>query len=139
MLGVSRGISAGIFGVLAVSLTFGAVQLASGRDLAGAGQGTSAASVNRAAKSDRATLATGPAAPTRTISLHFDSLADTSVLIRLPISNEANKDAGKQARDSSARRSLLLPPDHKPTVACEPVVSVLSEVAKRLGPGRCIT
>jgi hypothetical protein len=135
MLGVSRG----IFGVLAVSLTFGAVQLASGRDLAGAGQGTSAASVNRAAKSDRATLATGPATPTRTISLHFDSLADTSVLIRLPISNEANKDAGKQARDSSARRSLLLPPDHKPTVACEPVVSVLSEVAKRLGPGRCIT
>jgi len=136
---ISRGISAGIFGVLAVSLTFGAVQLASGRDLAKAGQYTSAASVNRAAKADRGTLASGPAARTRTISLHFDSLADTSVLIRLPVANEANKDADKQARNSSAGRSMLLSPDHKRTVACEPVVSVLTEVAKRLPPGRCIT
>jgi hypothetical protein len=30
-------------------------------------------------------------------------------------------------------------PDSKATAACEPVVSVLTEVAKRLQPGRCIT
>jgi hypothetical protein len=35
-----------------------------------------------------------------------------------------------------------LAPTNKPvgrTVACEPVVSVLTEVAKQLPPGRCIT
>jgi hypothetical protein len=130
----SRGISAGIFGVLAVSLTFGAAQLAAGRDLADLGQGAPAANVNRAAKADRAAVATGPAVQTRTISLHLDSLANTSVLVRLPV-----KEADKQARNSSAGRSMLLPADHKATVACEPVVSVLTEVAKHLAPGRCIT
>jgi hypothetical protein len=29
--------------------------------------------------------------------------------------------------------------DRKLTVACEPVVSVLTEVAKQLQPGRCVT
>jgi hypothetical protein len=27
----------------------------------------------------------------------------------------------------------------KATVACEPVVSVLTDIAKRLQPGRCVT
>jgi len=31
------------------------------------------------------------------------------------------------------------PGDRKMTVACEPVVSVLTEVAKLLQPGRCVT
>src|SRR5271156_2839302 len=50
----SRGISAGIFGVFAVSLMFGAVQLASGRDLAEVGRGTSAARIHRVANADPA-------------------------------------------------------------------------------------
>jgi hypothetical protein len=29
--------------------------------------------------------------------------------------------------------------DQKAKVACEPVVSVLTDIAKRLPPGRCVT
>jgi hypothetical protein len=131
----SKGISAGIFGILAVSLTFGAVQLASGRDLAGfvrAPSATTAVTVNRTTKTDReASASIVPGERTRTISLRFDSLPDTTVLVRLPLAQEA--------RNVPAHRSLMRSPDSKATVACEPVVSVLTEVAKRLQPGRCIT
>jgi hypothetical protein len=132
---ISKGISAGIFGLFAASLTLGAVQLASGRDLAEivrGSSGTTAASVNRAAKTDRAVAAaTGPARQTRTILLRLDSLSDTSILIRLPVA--------VVARNGQSARSLLNSGDRKATVACEPIVSVLTEVSKRLEPGRCIT
>ena len=34
---------------------------------------------------------------------------------------------------------LKSPAASKPTVACEPMVSVLTDVAKQLAPGRCLT
>jgi hypothetical protein len=34
---------------------------------------------------------------------------------------------------------LLRTPARKPTIACEPMVSSLTEVAKLLQPGRCVT
>jgi hypothetical protein len=129
-------LSRGIFGVLAVSLAFGAV--AWGRDLAGVAKGVSAsgrdtttALVNRAAKADRAAAVTQPAAPTRTISLRLQDLSDTSVLIRIPLEIEA--------RGALRAPLLVKPANQKPTVACEPVVSVLAEIAGRLPPGRCVT
>jgi hypothetical protein len=123
----------GIFGAIAVALTFGAVQFASGRDLSGGQQdsaGTPQSAINRAAKADRAVGVAGPAIRTRTISLRLDSLSDTSVLIRIPVA---------QARKSSFAPLMTKPSDRKMTVACEPVVSVLIEVAKQLQPGRCVT
>jgi hypothetical protein len=133
--GISKRISAGIFGLLAVSLTFGAVQLALGRDLGEIIRGssaTTAASVNRTAKTDRAaSAATGPARQTRTILLRLDRLSDTSILIRLPVR--------VVARSGQSAPLLMNSGDRKATVACEPVVSALTEVAKRLEPGRCIT
>jgi hypothetical protein len=130
-------LSRGIFGVLAVSLTFGAVQLAAGRDLAEKAQDPAASSepINRAAKTDRADGALAWAAPTRTISLRLDALADTSVLIRLPVKKETDK----EARNNVPPPTVVKPQTRKRTVACEPPVSVLTEVAKRLEPGRCIT
>jgi len=142
------------FGAIAVSLTLGALQFASGHDLTGglgtglgaglgAGLGTglgtdlAAASdtpqtgVNRAARSDRAGPAVAPSAPTRTISIRLDRLADTSVLIRIPVVGESSK--------IPPAPFLTRPGDRKLTVACEPVVSVLTEVAKLLRPGRCVT
>jgi hypothetical protein len=120
-----------VFGVVAIALTFGAVQLALGRDLAGIGQapsGTPEATINRAAKADRAgVVASG--ALTRTVSLRFDGLSDTSVLIRIPVVREA--------RGGSS--SVMKSGDRKMAVACEPVVSVLTEIAKLLQPGRCVT
>ena len=140
-------LSKGIFGTIAVSLTLGtlgAVQLAAGRDLAGT-QVSAASSeaintseaANRAAKADRADGAVGSTAVTRTISLRLDALANTSILIRLPVA----KEAGKEARNNAPAPSVVKPQarNRKATVACEPPVSVLTEVAKRLEPGRCIT
>jgi hypothetical protein len=136
----SSGISKGIFGALALSLTFGAV--ASGRDLGQrdtSGQIMSTeitsteatAVVNRTAKTDRAPRAAGPAAQTQTVALRLNGLADTSVLIRMP--------AARVARGGAPASLLTKSGSGKTTLACDPVVSVLTEVAKQLQPGRCVT
>jgi hypothetical protein len=125
-------IQKGIFGALAIALSLGAVQLASGHDLIGrqvAVKGTAENVVNRAAKMDRAAVPS-VGQQTRTIALKLDNLPDTSVLIRVP------------ARKDEARQRPPAAPSAKPvgrTIACEPVVSVLTDVAKLLQPGRCIT
>lgn len=123
----------GIFGALAVTLAFGALQFASGHDLVGRQTVNLApeTGVNRTAKADR--VAVVPSAiPTQTIALRFDSLADTSILLRVPV---VKSEARPRPTPPQVTRSGV----RKATVACEPVVSVLTEVAKRLEPGRCIT
>jgi hypothetical protein len=123
-----------IFAAVAVSLTLGAVQFASGRDLAGIRQnrsGAPATAINRVAKADRAVRVAEPAVPTQTISLRPEGLSDTSALVRVPIA--------RATRKGSSAPALLRSGDRKFTVACEPVVSVLTEIAKRLQPGRCVT
>jgi hypothetical protein len=67
---------------------------------------------------------------TQTISLRLDVLSDTSVLIRIPVA---------QARKSPSAPAVTKSGERKMAVACEPVVSVLTEVAKQLQPGRCVT
>ena len=131
--------SKAVFGAIAVSLTLGAVQFASGHDLTRGRQAlndTPATIINRLAKTDRAASTAGSAEQTQTISLRPESLADTSVLIRVPVPKKPetearNRPAAPSLFNSSHRR--------KATVACEPMVSVLTEVAKRLQPGRCVT
>jgi hypothetical protein len=123
-------LSKGIFGAAAVTLTFGAVQFASGRDLSGTSQiavTSSEAGINRAAKADRATGVVRSSAQMQTISLRVHGLADTSVLVRVPV-----------AQATHPLSSLFKGPGER-KVACEPVVSVLTEVAKQLQPGRCVT
>jgi len=125
----------GIFGAIGIALTFGIVQLASGRDLAGIPQGplgTPEAAINRAAKTNRAVAVAGSAVQTQTISLRLDGLSDTSVLVRVPVAKE-------EVRNGPSVPSVRKSGDRKMTVACEPVVSVLTEVAKLLQPGRCVT
>jgi hypothetical protein len=133
-------LSRGIFGAIALLLTFGVVQFASGRDLANrqfytlglqdtAGRPDGA--VNRAAKADRATRAAGSAMTSRTISLQLKALSDTSILVRMPFA--------KLARNGSFAPSFTKSGNGKMTLACEPVVSILTEVAKQLQPGRCVT
>jgi hypothetical protein len=130
---ISKGmLSTAIFGAIALSLSFGAVQLASGRDLASPQDPTAApaTAVNRAAKADRAAGMAGLAVLTQTIALRLEGLSDTSVLVRVPLAREA--------RNGSAP-ALAKSGDGRPTVACEPVVSILTEVFKQLQPGRCVT
>jgi len=132
----------GIIAAFALSLTFGAAQFASGRDLYEAAPDglknlltepltAGGNSVNRGAKSDRVTGVLGSPAQTRTIALRLEGFADTSFLLRVPVANGAT--------NSSSTRFWINPGERKLTVACEPVVSILTEVAKRLQPGRCVT
>ncbi|KRR24784.1 hypothetical protein CQ14_05420 [Bradyrhizobium lablabi] len=121
-----------IFAALAVSATFGAVQLASGHDLTGRRELTPpapATDINRAAKADRATLRTAPG-ESETITIRSVGLEDTSVVVRVPV-----------VKDEARNRPPLpaKPNKSKTAIACEPPVSVLTEVAKLLQPGRCVT
>ena len=123
----------GILAVLAVSLTCGAVQFASGHDLTVglAMPGDPAApSINRTAKADREAVLPEATVATRTISIHVDKVPDTSVLVRVPLTHQAR---------STPPSLLLRTRESKNAVACEPSVSVLTEIAKSLQPGRCIT
>ena len=132
-----------ILGALAVTSTLGAVQFASGQalesDLAGRFQALSeprgATEINRTAKGDRDAFVPSTAGPARTVMMKVDSLADTSILIRIP--------AEKEARNLEPTQPGVKPPSRnnakRMAVACEPVVSVLTEVAKLLQPGKCVT
>ena len=135
------------FGAAALVATLGAVQvgavrLASGHDLADrweavadqpgqtSGRNLASHNVNRAAKSDRQADLKPSAVPTRTVSIRLNDLPDTSVLLRVPAAVETG---------NAKPAPTLLKPGRKPTIACEPMVSSLTEVAKLLQPGRCVT
>jgi hypothetical protein len=127
-----------IFGGAAIALTLGAIPLAAGHDLSGGvfnraqvPAASPAAGVNRAAKADRAGSLVRSDVPMQTISLKLNGLTDTSVLVRLPVA--------QAVRPSSFVPSWTKSGNDKRAVACEPVVSVLTEVAKQLEPGRCVT
>jgi len=127
-----------IFAALAITATFGAFQLASGHDLTGRRQLAStepAAEINRAAKADRAALRAAQR-QTDTITIRSVGLDDTSVVVRVPVvqapvvQDEARNRLPAPAKPGASK---------KMAVACEPPVSVLTEVAKLLQPGRCVT
>ena len=142
-------LTTGISGAVAIVLISGAAQFASGRDLgrdlmsatgrlspvdqsllsSSGSPVADAAAVNRGAKTDRAM---GPAVSsglTRTVSLKLSSFSDTTFLLRVPV----------VASTPTAASSVTKPAARRPVVACEPVVSVLTEVFKQLQPGRCVT
>ncbi|MFT4274792.1 MAG: hypothetical protein QM576_00420 [Rhodopseudomonas sp.] len=122
----------GILGALAITGTLGVAQLAVGEDLGRANLIRQASiapavqDVNRSSKADRAVtpLATQPG---QTFAVN---LIGQSVLVRIP-----EEQISGALRLPDTKRPMLAP---KPIVACEPVVSVLTEVAKQLQPGRCV-
>lgn len=137
-----------IFAALAAVATLGAVQIAAGQaastsNLADRFQALSepalpepmgAAGINRAAKGDREAYVPQAAVKARTVLLRVESLADTSVLVRIPVQKEVRNlpPAPPAARPAGDKGKKM-------TVACEPVVSVLTEIAKLLQPGKCVT
>ena len=124
-------------------MTVSAAQFASGRDLPEAAQdrlqsafqeplvAAAGAAINRAAKADREAGVAGSPAQTRTVSLRLNGFADTSFLVRVPVAHGTD--------DALSVPSAIKPGSRKMMMACEPVVSVLTAVAKRLEPGRCVT
>ena len=124
----------GILGAVAVLATSGAMQLASGEDLTVGLRSTGAPTVevNRATKADRdGTWVPLAAAQKRTISIQLDRLPNTSILVRIPLA--------QQTRNATPPRLFVTAGERKPIVACEPSVSMLTEIAKQLLPGRCVT
>lgn len=124
---------------VAIAATLGAVQLASGHDLADRWQAVAdkadkpSHNVNRAAKADRLGEVKPGAVSTRTVSMRLNDLADTSVLLRVPaVIESGNAKPPVRLQDQKKVRG-------KPTIACEPIVSSLTEVARLLQPGRCVT
>jgi hypothetical protein len=137
----------GISGVIALTVISCAAQLALGRDLASPRHapidqplppsftfldaGTPA--VNRGAKADRALGPAGSPALTRTVSVRLDGFSTTTFLLRVPLAVPLAGGSPVSAAPPSK------PGARKPMIACEPVVSVLTEVARQLQPGRCVT
>jgi hypothetical protein len=133
-------ITSGILGLMAAAATLGAIQYASGSDLRGTMADESrvdVGAVNRAAKADRGLLTSVQNGQGQTLSFRVHGLSETSVLMRLPVAR-VKVEAIKNGKDGSTP-SVSKPMDRKSAVACEPPVSVLTEVAKLLQPGRCIT
>ncbi|CCD86792.1 conserved protein of unknown function [Bradyrhizobium sp. ORS 285] len=137
-----------VSGALAASVMLvGAMQLASGHDLASSLPTQASASellastagnVNREGKSDRAAVVSGATA-TRTVSIKLGAFADTTFLMRLPVQpSGATAGPGSTPQGSQIISTENERPVAKP-IACEPSVSVLTEIAKRLQPGRCVT
>jgi hypothetical protein len=116
-----------ILGAIAITLTLGAVQFASGHDLVNRWQAVSEQPSH--GKADRLADPKRFAVPMKTVSLRLNDLADTSVLVRIP---------SAQARTTKPPM-LLRKQSGKPTLACEPMVSAITEVAGLLEPGRCVT
>lgn len=84
--------------------------------------------VNRGAKADRASSPSGSPAQTQTVALRLSGFSDTSFLLRVSVADGNRPQASSPAR-----------PTARKMVACEPAVSVLTEVARQLEPGRCVT
>jgi hypothetical protein len=124
----------GIFGAISILLTSGAAMPHG----AGSGPGDAPqvlespleAAVNRAAKADRAGAAAPPASQMRTFSIRLDDRADMSFLVRVPIVQDVRK--------TWSHVPLTAASEHQ-KAACEPVVSILTELSRQLPPSRCIT
>jgi hypothetical protein len=133
-------IISGIIGAAAMSVAMGAVQYASGSSLNGSPAVIAAHAqsdmVNRSGKSDR--VAKLASQPTRTFAVSVDGLTNASVLVRVADAPVAKKKPTETASDGPLTIKPA-PSAKRSTVACEPVVSVLTDVAKLLGPGRCVT
>ena len=132
-------VSSLVLGMVAGATMFGAIQYASGNDLRGTltdSDKVASSDVNRAAKGDRASLITTQNKQSQTLSFRVQGLSDTSILLRMGVAPVA------APTKNEAVNIRPLPMNAKPqraAVGCEPPVSVLSEMAKMLQPGRCVT
>jgi len=137
-------ITSGILGGAAMAILLGAIQFASGSDLRATvvpanvteASQVNAEAVNRSAKSDRAQVAAVQDGG-RTLSFRVQGLTDTSLLLRVAPTPVKVEKVSQRPEVAVARAFKATP--QKSAVACEPPVSVLTEIAKLLEPGRCVT
>jgi hypothetical protein len=138
-------ITSGILGGAAVAVMLGAIQFASGSDLRATvvpanvteASQVNAEAVNRSAKSDRAQVAMVQDGG-RTLSFRVNGLSDTSLLLRIAPTPVKVERVTPKSEVATAQRAFKVTAQ-KSAVACEPPVSVLTDVARLLEPGRCVT
>ncbi len=137
-------ISTSLLGAAAAVLALSGahLEMASGNDLGSFGMRHGNAAliapggapeINRSGKGDRDVVTVPSRQSLRTVSIQVDQLAHTSVLIRVP----ADQVRGDSTPAPAARP--VKPNSSRRMIACEPVVSGLTEVAKVLDSGRCVT
>ena len=135
-----------VLSAIASALSVGAVQFAAGHDLTAGLLSPASTSdlVNRSAKADRAQVLPS-VGQTKTISLRLSQFADTSFLLRVPAAQMPANTAGESMGTTASPSQLVIKSDEtkretaKRPIACEPSVSILTEIAKSLQPGRCVT
>jgi hypothetical protein len=147
-------ISSLVLGLVSGAAMFGAIQYASGNDLRGTLVSSDIAAsvntvvdspVNRAGKSDRAATAAPQNEASQTLSFRVHGLSDTSILLKLaatpvaPIKAVTAKTETAKTETAKARSISVTDKPQRAAVACEPPVSVLTEVARMMQPGRCVT
>lgn len=124
----------GLVGASLVALTLGFGQLAVGGDLKASGPASAStravtSEINRGAKADRI-AGTMQISGKPAVVVKVEGLDRTSVAIKPQA--QPKQEARIGSRYPAEQRV-------KRVVACEPVVSVLTEVARHLEPGRCVT
>ncbi|ETR77403.1 hypothetical protein X566_07005 [Afipia sp. P52-10] len=93
--------------------------------------------INRTEKADRSQIATVGSGNERTITFQLPNLPATTIAIR--VGETAGAGAANPPTPSAGSRFLSGEKPPRRIVACEGVVSALTEVAKHLQPGRCVT
>jgi hypothetical protein len=141
MFYISTRVRAYTLGLTAASLVFGGVQFGMASDHGFVrteprwDQDGIAAAVNRFAKTDRDPLPS-VTAESSTLVYQLNGLEGTSVAVRLPNSHTVRSLVGPALLNRAAKANEAA---NKLMIACEPVVSRLTAVAKELGSGRCMT
>lgn len=132
-------LASGILGAVAATLAFGAVHLevAPANDRLGENPAVSKTggfitdTVERTGKGDRQEVpVAGRASGSLTIGFVLPGSSGSSVLMRVPVRQVATSGQPLRTDKASVPRRMI---------ACEPPVSVLTPIARQLGPARCVT
>lgn len=145
---VARMAPRAILGVTVASLALCGVQFGMASDRGGPSDADVqsvpdiSATVNRYAKADRGAL-TKASMPSTTLAFRLVGLKQTTIVMRLPSGDTAGRQTASDGPAAiPAKGNISREPAtkaNKTMIACELVVSPLTEVAKQLGPGRCLT
>lgn len=146
---VAKAAPRAVLGMMVASLAFSGVQFGMASDRGNVPGDASlqsapdaSAMVNRLAKSDRGTVVRA-SVPSATLAFQLLGLKQTTVAMRMPIAGAPQLQTASDAPAAAPpKTNVSREPVTKATkamIACELVVSPLTEVAKQLGPGRCLT
>jgi hypothetical protein len=145
---VARMAPRAVLGVTVAALALSGIQFGMASDRGGPNDASLqsapdiSAAVNRYAKADRVATVKS-SVPSTTLAFRLVGLKQTTIVMRLPIGDVNDRQTASDGPAVvPAKNGISREPGTKAgktMIACELVVSPLTEVAKQLGPGRCLT